>query len=124
MRAALESIAYQTRDLVDAMEADARRSLTSVRVDGGASTNGFLLQFQSDILGMPLVRPRCTETTALGAAFAAGLSAGVWKGRKELAEIWQSETIFEPAMEESSRAALMEGWKAAVAAARQFGRRA
>jgi glycerol kinase len=124
VRAALESIAYQTRDLVDAMEADAGRSLSSVRVDGGASVNGFLLQFQSDILGMPLVRPRCTETTALGAAFAAGLSAGVWKGRKELAEIWQSETIFEPAMEESSRAARTEGWKAAVAAARQFGRRA
>jgi glycerol kinase len=124
VRAALESIAYQTRDLVDAMEADAGRSLASVRVDGGASVNGFLLQFQSDILGMPLVRPRCTETTALGAAFAAGLSAGVWKDRKELAEIWQSETIFEPAMEESQRAALMEGWKAAVAAARQFGRKA
>ena len=124
VRAALESIAYQTRDLVDAMEADAGRSLESVRVDGGASVNGFLLQFQSDILGMPLVRPRCTETTALGAACAAGLAAGVWKGRKELAEIWQPDTIFEPAMDAAPRAALMEGWKAAVAAARQFGRRA
>ena len=82
VRAALESIAYQTRDLVDAMEADAGRSLKSVRVDGGASVNGFLMQFQADILGMPLVRPRSPETTALGAAFAAGLSAGVWKNQE------------------------------------------
>jgi glycerol kinase len=124
VRAALESIAYQTRDLVDAMEADAGRSLKSVRVDGGASVNGFLLQFQSDILGMPLVRPRCTETTALGAACVAGLSAGVWKDRKDLAGIWQADTIFEPAMDAGPRAALMEGWRAAVAAARQFGRKA
>jgi glycerol kinase len=123
-RAALESIAYQTRDLVDAMEADAGSSLKSVRVDGGASVNGFLMQFQADILGVPLVRPRSSETTALGAAFAAGLSAGVWKDRMELSRIWQPETIFEPAMNADTRSALMEGWKAAVTAARLFGRKA
>jgi glycerol kinase len=123
VRAALESISYQTRDLVDAMEADAGRSLESVRVDGGASVNGFLMQFQADILGLPLVRPRSSETTALGAAFAAGLSAGVWKNRNELSEIWQPDTIFEPMMDAPTRASLMEGWKSAVAAARMFGKR-
>ncbi len=102
MRAALESIAYQTRDLVEAMERDAGRAIQSVRVDGGASVNAFLMQFQADILGMPLVRPRSPETTALGAAFAAGLAAGVWKNRAELAEIWQADTIFEPAMDEAA----------------------
>ena len=81
VRAGLESIAFQTRDLVDAMEKDAGRAIQSVRVDGGASVNAFLMQFQADILGMPLVRPRSCETTALGAAFAAGLAAGVWKSR-------------------------------------------
>jgi len=123
VRAALESIAYQTRDLVDAMEADAGRSLKSVRVDGGASVNGFLMQFQADILGMPLVRPRGSETTALGAAFAAGLAAGFWKSRKELSQIWQPDTIFEPRMAAPARAALMEGWKSAVSAARLFGKK-
>jgi glycerol kinase len=124
VRAALESIAFQTRDLVDAMEADAGRSLKSVRVDGGASVNGFLMQFQADILGMPLVRPRSSETTALGAAFAAGLSAGVWKDRKEIAQIWQPDTIFEPQMDAPTRSALMGGWKSAVSAARMFGQKA
>jgi glycerol kinase len=124
VRAGLESIAYQTRDLVDAMERDAGRAIRSVRVDGGASVNPFLMQFQADILGMPLVRPRSPETTALGAAFAAGLAAGVWKGRSALSEIWQADTIFEPAMGETTRRALVEGWNAAVAAARSFGKRA
>jgi glycerol kinase len=123
VRAALESIAYQTRDLVDAMEADAGRSLESVRVDGGASMNGFLMQFQADVLGRPLVRPRNSETTALGAACAAGLAAGVWK-REDLPRIWQADTIYEPRMDGDTRAALMDGWKAAVSAARLFGRRA
>ena len=124
VRAGLESIAYQTRDLVDAMKKDAGRAIQSVRVDGGASVNAFLMQFQADILGMPLVRPRSPETTALGAAFAAGLAAGVWKGRTELSDIWQADTIFEPAMGETARGAIIEGWNAAVAAARSFGKRA
>jgi len=124
VRAGLESVALQTRDLVQAMERDAGRSIQSIRVDGGASVNGFLMQFQADILGMPLVRPRSHETTALGAAFAAGLSAGVWKDRQEIAEIWKADAIFEPRMSEGERGARVEGWNAAVAAARSFGRRA
>ena len=123
VRAALESIAFQTRDLVDAMEADAQRSVASLRVDGGASLNGFLMQFQADVLGGPLVRPRTSETTALGAACAAGLAAGVWK-RQDLPGIWQADTIYEPQMDATARAALMEGWKSAVMAARLFGRKA
>ncbi len=124
VRAGLQSIAFQTRDLVEAMQKDAGRSIRSVRVDGGASLNAFLMQFQSDVLGMPLVRPRSHETTALGAAFAAGLAVGFWKSREELSNIWQAETIFEPGMGEQTRGALVEGWNAAVGAARSFGHRA
>jgi glycerol kinase len=124
VRAGLESVAFQTRDLVAAMEMDAGRAISSVRVDGGASLNAFLMQFQSDLLGMPLVRPRVHETTALGAAFAAGLAAGVWRDRGELSRIWQAETLFEPALEAAQRASLIEGWNAAVGAARAFGRKA
>jgi glycerol kinase len=124
VRAGLESVAFQTRDLVQAMQRDAGRPLLSVRVDGGASMNAFLMQFQADILGVPLVRPRSAETTALGAAFAAGLGAGVWKSTSELAATWQADRIFEPAMGEQERGALVEGWDAAVRAARAFGRRA
>jgi glycerol kinase len=123
VRAALESIAYQTRDLVGAMEADAGQSIRTVRVDGGASMNPFLLQFQADILGMPLVRPRSVETTALGAAFAAGLSCGLWTSRDELSRIWQPDAVFSPVMEATARAALIEGWNAAVGSARMFGKR-
>jgi glycerol kinase len=124
VRAGLQSIALQTRDLVLAMEKDVGRSIQSIRVDGGASVNGFLMQFQADVLDMALVRPRNPETTALGAAFAAGLSAGVWKDRAEIGEIWKADAIFEPRMGESERGALVEGWNAAVAAARSFGKRA
>ena len=106
------------------MERDAGSSIRSVRVDGGASTNAFLMQFQADILGVPLVRPRTFETTALGAAFAAGLSAGMWDSRKQLSSIWQADAIFEPSMSEVTRGALVEGWSAAVRAARAFGRKA
>ncbi len=124
VRAGLESIAYQTRDLVAAMEMDSGQGIASVRVDGGASLNAFLMQFQSDVLGMPLVRPRVHETTALGAAFAAGLAVGVWRDRRELSRIWQAETIFEPSLGDVQRRALVEGWNAAVSAARSFGKRA
>ena len=123
VRAALESIAYQTRDLMEAMEADVGRNMRSVRVDGGASMNPFLMQFQADILGMPLVRPRGFETTALGAAFAAGLSCGLWTSRKEIAAIWKQDAVFTPAMDGTARAAFIEGWNAAVSAARKFGKR-
>ena len=124
VRAGLESIAFQTRDLVAAMQGDAGRSIRSVRVDGGASLNEFLMQFQADLLGTPLVRPRNVETTALGAAFAAGLAAGVWKNTEEVAATWAAGEIFEPTMGERERSALVEGWNAAVRAARSFGRRA
>ncbi len=124
VRAGLESIALQTRDLVEAMERDAGRAIRSIRVDGGASTNAFLMQFQADVLARPLVRPKSPETTALGAAFAAGLAAGVWRDRGELATIWKADAIFEPAMSAEARGAVIEGWNAAVAAARGFGRKA
>jgi len=121
IRAALESIAFQTRDLVEAMESDSGKKIASVRVDGGASMNAFLMKFQADILGMPLVRPLSPETTALGAAFAAGLSAGFWKSKEELSRIWHEEARFDPGMKESERAARLAVWKRAVAAARSFG---
>jgi glycerol kinase len=124
VRAALESIAFQTRDLMDAMEADAGTAIRSVRVDGGASVNSFLMQFQSDIIGKPLVRPRSTETTALGAAFAAGLSTGTWKSRAEIAGLWHADRIFEPSMTEADRRMLTSGWDAAVRATRSFGKKA
>jgi len=124
VRAGLESVAYQTRDLVAAMGRDAGRAIQSVKVDGGASMNGFLMQFQADVLGIPVVRPRNPETTALGAAFAAGLSAGIWGSRADLAGTWEAGAIYEPGMGETARGALVEGWNAAVAAARAFGRRA
>ena len=117
-RAALEAIAYQTADLVEAMSTDAGRPVASLRVDGGASANGFLMQFQADILNVPAVRPRCTETTALGAAMLAGLATGFWGGPEELAEINPAERVFEPAMLQDRREALLAGWRRAVGTAR------
>ncbi len=117
-RAALESIAYQTRDLIQAMEADAGRPLRELRADGGAAANNFLLQFQADILDRPIVRPAETETTALGAAWLAGLAVGFWKSLEELESFWRIERIFEPRMPASRREALLEGWRAAVARCR------
>ena len=120
VRAALEAIAFQARDLLEAMKKDAGRPIGTVRVDGGASTNDFLMQFQADILGMPLARPRSPETTALGAAFAAGLAAGVWSGREELARMYEEERRFEPGMDPATRERLTSGWARAVAATRAF----
>jgi len=119
VRAALESIAYQTRELVDAMEADSGTPLAELRADGGAASNDFLMQFQADILGKPVVRPANIETTALGAAFLAGLAAGVWKSTDELESFWKADRRFEPRMEASRREELYEGWKHAVGRARQ-----
>ena len=117
VRAALESIAYQTRELVDAMEADAGARLEQLRVDGGAARNNFLMQFQADILGRPIVRPVDVETTALGAAYLAGLATGFWKGRDEVESFWRAERPFEPSMNASTRATLFDGWKSAVSKA-------
>ncbi|MBX6771067.1 MAG: glycerol kinase GlpK [Chloroflexi bacterium] len=114
-RAALESIAYQTRDVVDAMSTDANRPARELRIDGGAAANDLLAQFQADLLGIPVLRPRVTETTALGAAYLAGLAAGVWQSTDELARRWQLERRFEPEMPPDRRSALYEGWRKAVA---------
>ncbi len=117
VRAALESIAYQTCELIEAMEADSGEALSELRVDGGAAANDFLMQFQADILGAPVVRPAYLETTALGAAYLAGLAAGVWSGTDELERFRQIERTFEPAMGGSRREELYAGWKEAVARA-------
>ncbi len=113
-RAALEGIAYQSMDLLKAMEADSGISLSELRVDGGASLNGLLMQFQSDILNVPVVRPTITETTALGAAYLAGLATGYWKSRAEIAKQWQVEARFEPNMNETAISSLVKGWEKAV----------
>ncbi|GEN34770.1 MULTISPECIES: glycerol kinase GlpK [Aneurinibacillus] len=120
IRAALESLAYQTKDVLSAMEADSGIELKTLRVDGGAVKNDFLMQFQSDILGVPVERPTINETTALGAAYLAGLAVGFWQSRDEIAAKWQMEKRFGVQMEESERAVLYEGWKKAVEAARGF----
>jgi glycerol kinase len=118
VRATLESIAFQTRDLVAAMEADTGHKLKELRVDGGAAANNFLMQFQADILGSRIVRPADIETTALGAAYLAGLATGVYKNIGELEQFWQSERVFEPQMPADRREELLAGWKNAVARCR------
>lgn len=117
VRAALEAIAYQTADLVQAMEADSGQKLSELRVDGGAAANDFLMQFQADILATPVVRPQDIETTALGAAFLAGLAAGYWSGVEELESFWRTDRVFEPLMSDGQRQELLAGWKLAVARA-------
>jgi glycerol kinase len=113
-RAALEAIAYQSAEVLLAMEQDAGHALSELRVDGGAAANNLLLQFQSDVLGVPVVRPAVTETTALGAAFLAGLAVGFWQDEAELASLWRAERRFEPAMAADQRASLLAGWRRAV----------
>jgi glycerol kinase len=113
-RAALESIAFQVADLLDAMAADAGVTLTELRVDGGAATNNALMQFQADLLGVPVVRPAVTETTALGAAYLAGLAVGYWPSVDAITGQWRVDRRFEPAMPSSAAKALREQWSAAV----------
>ncbi|MFO1539696.1 MAG: glycerol kinase GlpK [Chloroflexota bacterium] len=113
-RATVESIAYQVSDLLSAMGADAGSPLAALRVDGGAARNDTLLQLQADLLGVPVERPAVTETTALGAAFLAGLAAGVWSGTDEIAATWRLERRFTPRMEAAERRRLLRGWHAAV----------
>jgi glycerol kinase len=121
-RAAVESIAYQSAALLQAMQADAKAMgappLTELRVDGGASVNDALMQFQADLLGVPVVRPKVVETTALGAAYLAGLATGVYAGRDELAAQWQVERRFEPTMSRDEAVARLAGWEHAVRQAR------
>ncbi|MGR0220143.1 FGGY-family carbohydrate kinase, partial [Agromyces sp. ZXT2-6] len=113
-RAALEAIAFQTRDVVEAVNADAGIDLTELRVDGGATANDTLLQFQADILGVPVVRPVVAETTALGAAYAAGLAVGFWSNLDDLAENWQEDRRWEPKMDADEQGRLVRNWKKAV----------
>lgn len=120
IRATLESLAYQTKDVLTAMEADSKISLKSLRVDGGAVNNNFLMQFQSDILNVPVERPAINETTALGAAYLAGLAVGFWESKEKITEHWNLERKFEPLMEEEPRTKLYEGWQKAVKAAQVF----
>ncbi|SFA46931.1 glycerol kinase [Parageobacillus thermantarcticus] len=120
IRATLESLAYQTKDVLTAMEADSGIALKTLRVDGGAVKNNFLMQFQSDMLGVPVERPVINETTALGAAYLAGLAVGYWKDRKEIATQWQLERQFEPKMAKEKQEKLYNGWKKAVKAAMAF----
>jgi glycerol kinase len=120
VRATLESLAYQTKDVLTAMEADSGISLKTLRVDGGAVKNNFLMQFQSDMLGVPVERPVVNETTALGAAYLAGLAVGYWKDQSEIAKQWNIDRTFEPSMSEEKRSKLYEGWKKAVKAAMAF----
>ncbi len=114
IRATLESIAYQTADVLKAMEKDSGLSLKSLKVDGGASANDFLMQFQADIVKLQVQRPKCIETTALGAAYLAGLATGYWKDKKEIRENWQIGAFFDSKMEEERRKTLLQGWKKAV----------
>lgn len=120
IRAALESIAYQSRDLIDAMQEDSGCKLTSIKVDGGASRNNLLMQFQADITGAEVVRPIITETTALGAAYLAGLAIGFWKSKEEIAEKWAVSQLYTPSLDEDKKEKLYRGWKKAVKRAQNW----
>lgn len=117
-RAAIESIAYQTMDVLKAMEADSGIAIKELRVDGGATANNLLMQFQSDMLNTKVIRPRIIETTALGAAYLAGLAVGYWENMEEIQKQWQIDRVFEPGMAEEERNQLSKGWQRAVRAAK------
>lgn len=119
-RATLASIAYQSADVLEAMQKDATIGLKELRVDGGAARNDLLMQFQADVLGVPVVRPVVTETTALGAAYLAGLAVGYWQSQQEIAAQWQAQRCFEPAMSADERAQRLATWRRAVDRARQW----
>ncbi len=119
-RAAVESIAFQSMDLMQAMQADAGLPIQEVRVDGGATVNNQLMQFQADIINASVVRPQVTETTALGAAYLAGLAVGFWKNIDELQQYWQKDKVFSPAMSDDKRNELQKNWKKAVKAAQAW----
>ncbi|WP_425147298.1 glycerol kinase GlpK [Deinococcus sp.] len=121
-RAALESIAFQVAELLEAMEQDSGAPISELRVDGGGSVNDTLMQFQADLLGIPVVRPRVTETTALGAAYLAGLAVGYWRDERELTALWQVDRRFEPSMSAAERRRRMATWKRAVERSRDWAR--
>ncbi|MDZ5711807.1 glycerol kinase GlpK [Jeotgalibacillus haloalkalitolerans] len=120
VRAVLESLAYQTRDVLDAMEKDSGIELKKLRVDGGAVQNDFLMQFQSDLLNVPVERPVISETTALGAAYLAGLAVGFWESKDEIADMWKTDKEFDPVMDTENSDQLYSGWQKAVKAAQAF----
>jgi glycerol kinase len=114
IRAAEEAIAYQSRDVLEVMEKDSRIDLKKIKVDGGAARDNFLMQFQADILGVSVIRPQVVETTALGAAYLAGLATGFWKDKKEISQKWKENREFTPSMDEERKEKLYKGWKKAV----------
>ncbi len=118
IRATLESLAYQTKDVLDAMEKDSGITLKSLKVDGGACANNFLMLFQADILGVPVDRPSIVETTAMGASYLAGLCVGFWANKAEVASAWKIDRTFEPMMDSEVRAKLYKGWVKAVGCAK------
>ena len=121
IRAALESIAYQTHDVLKSMEEDSSIKLNTLKVDGGASANNFLMKFQADMLGLSVERPKCIETTALGAAYLAGLATGYYKNRADIVDNWKLGRRFEPTMDLPTRKKLLKGWDVAVKCARLYG---
>ena len=120
IRAALESIAYQSKDVLDAMELDTGIRLSELKVDGGASANNFLMQFQSDIIHTTIRRPMIRETTALGAAYLAGLATGVWHDLDEIRSRWTLDKLYTPSMEESLRQKNLRGWEKAIGRAQHW----
>jgi glycerol kinase len=119
-RAALEAIAFQSAEVLQAMQRDARHALVELRVDGGAAGNNLLMQFQADLLGVPVVRPEVTETTALGAAYLAGLGAGFWSSPAEVTANWRAERRFEPVMSRDEAANRLTRWSRAVERSRDW----
>jgi len=120
VRAALEAIAYQVKDVVDSMAELTGIAPETVRVDGGGAANRFLVQFQADILGMAVERPKFLETTALGAAYLAGLAVGVWQDQEELSRLWQLDQVFRPEIDYQRRRSLLTGWRRAVERAKEW----
>ena len=121
VRATLESLAYQTFGICKAMEQDSGIPITGLKVDGGACANDFLMQFQSDILGTEVHRPKCIETTALGAAYLAGLAVGYWESPEDVRSNWAIDRVFSPAMDEGKKEELLKGWHKAVKCAMLWG---
>jgi glycerol kinase len=117
-RATLEAIAFQSAELIDAMADDCGVALSELRVDGGATASNLLMQMQADLLGVPVVRPRVTETTALGAAYLAGLAVGFWRDEAEIASLWERDRVFEPTLSRDAAQARLAQWKRAVQRAR------
>ena len=122
IRAALESIAYQVNDVLAAMEADSNMKISSLKVDGGASANDFLMQTQADIVNVPVIRPQCVETTAMGAAYLAGLAAGYWTNKEDVINNWKSNQTFQPSIVEADREQRIKGWNKAVKYAYGWGK--